>query len=196
MVHRQFREPAILLSVATVFLLNAASVLSQQPITLGDNTPEGNVVAENVLGVGMGISLGHSDGILTYALLKSPVSGYFRVDHRTGRLTTRRAVDRDKLCSESGLCCAQNTQNPPLSTLRRADSGEPGSICSLRLDVAVTAGQRGDSVPMTRQVYIEIKDENDHSPMFSVSPFCFNFELLPFMQVRGWTSIGEVVLVA
>ncbi|VUZ54057.1 unnamed protein product, partial [Hymenolepis diminuta] len=166
MVYYQVKKPMILATIITALLINAIPVLSQQPIVLGDNTPKDDIVAENVLGVAMSIS-GSSDGV-TYALLNSAVSSYFRVDPRTGMLITRRTVDRDMLCAESGLCCAQNTQNPRLSTLRRADNGESGSICALRLDVAVTAGQRSNSVPITRQVYVEIRDENDHSPVFSI----------------------------
>nr|CDS28055.1 protocadherin 1 [Hymenolepis microstoma] len=167
MIDQQIKILIALANLVIVLIINVTDVLSQQPISLGDNTPKDDVVAENVLGVAMGIT-GSSDAAVTYALLNSPVSAYFRVDPHTGSLITRRTVDRDMLCSESGLCCAQNTQNLRLSTLRRADNGESGSICSLRLDVAVTAGLRGDLVPTTRQVYVEIKDENDHSPVFSI----------------------------
>ncbi|VDN97295.1 unnamed protein product [Rodentolepis nana] len=160
MFYHQVKTSIALANLAIVLIINVTIVLSQQSISLGDNTPKDYVVAENVLGDAM--------GAVTYALLNSPVSGYFRIDPHTGSLITRRAVDRDVLCPESGLCCAQNTQNSRLSTLRRADNGEAGSICSLRLDVAVTAGQRGDLVPTTRQVYVDIKDENDHSPVFSI----------------------------
>ncbi|VDM16978.1 unnamed protein product [Hydatigera taeniaeformis] len=155
-----------------MFLLSfAASPAAQQTISLGDDTPKGEIVAEKVLGDVMNIVPGSSDGTVTYALLKSPVSSYFRVDERTGMLTTRRSVDRDMLCAESGLCCTQNTQNSHLSSVRPADNGDLGTVCALSLDVAVTEGHRRDSVPSTRRVFIEIKDENDHAPMFVIPNF-------------------------
>ena len=159
-------------SVALVALLLSASLSnSQHVIALGDDTPKDYVVAENVLGDTMSIASGSSDGTVTYALRKSPVSNYFRVDEHTGRLMTRQPIDRDRLCVDSGLCCPHNTQNSHLSTVRPADNGEMGTICALRLDVAVTVGHRRDSVPSTRRVFVEIKDENDHPPVFVVSFF-------------------------
>ena len=165
-IHQAYWSVTLLALLLSVSLSN-----SQQVIVLGDDTPKDDVVAENVLGDAMSIASGSSDGTVTYALRKSPVSSYFRVDEHTGRLMTRQPIDRDRLCVDSGLCCAQNTQNSHLSTVRPSDNGEMGTVCALRLDVAVTAGHKRDTVPTTRQVSIEIKDENDHPPVFVVSTF-------------------------
>lgn len=154
----------------TMLVLSFAdSSAAQQTIVLGDDTPKGEVVAESVLGDVMSFVSGGPDGTVTHALLKSPVSSYFRVDERTGMLVTRRPVDRDMLCVDSGLCCTQNTQNSHFSSIRPADNGEMGTVCVLSLDVAVTSGHRRDSVPSTRKVFVEVKDENDHAPVFAVS---------------------------
>lgn len=159
----------IILLRLSVLLLISVTLRAQHPIVLRDSTPKDDVVAENVLGDPMSIASGSADGTVTYALLNSPVSSYFRVDERTGRLITRRPIDRDMLCLESGLCCAQNMQNPRLSSIRPADNGDAGTVCVLRLDVAITAGHRRDTIPSTRLVCVEVMDENDHSPTFLVS---------------------------
>ncbi|VDD82630.1 unnamed protein product [Mesocestoides corti] len=159
-------RPILLILWITGSISNA-----HQTIGLGDNTPKGAVVAGNVLGDPFSVSSGSQDGTVTYALLKTPVNTYFRVDERTGELVTRRVVDRDMLCHDSGLCCAHASQASQLSRLsatRSADNGELGTVCVLRLDVAVTAGHHRGSVPSTHQVFIEVKDENDHAPTFIV----------------------------
>ncbi|KAL5110216.1 Protocadherin-1 [Taenia crassiceps] len=168
-----YQDPRPITFLTTLILLLAASSAVQQTIVLDDDTPKGEVVAENVLGDVMSIASGGSDDTITYALLKSPVSSYFRVDERTGILVTRRPVDRDMLCVESGLCCNYNTQNSHLSSIRPADNGELGTVCVLSLDVAVTTGHRRDSVPLTRKVFVEVKDENDHAPVFVTPNFAF-----------------------
>ncbi|VDK22584.1 unnamed protein product [Taenia asiatica] len=167
MVTYRAHRPIAFLTMLVLSL--AASWAAQQTIVLGDDTPKGEVVAENVLGDVMSIVSGSSGGTVTHALLKSPVSSYFHVDERTGMLVTRRPVDRDTLCVDSGLCCTQNTQNSQLSSIRPADNGELGTVCALSLDVAVTTGHRRDSVPSTQKVFVEVKDENDHAPVFVVS---------------------------
>ncbi|KAH9283516.1 Protocadherin-like wing polarity protein stan [Echinococcus granulosus] len=166
MVAYRAHRPIIFL--ITFVLSLAAPPAAQQPIVLGDDTPKGHVVAENVLGNAMSIVPGSSGGTVAYALLKSPVSSYFRVDERTGMLVTRRPVDRDTLCVDSGLCCTRNTQNSYFSSIRPVDNGELGTVCALSLDVAVTTGHRYDSVPSTRKVFVEVKDENDHAPAFVI----------------------------
>ncbi len=131
-------------------------------IPLADNTKEDVLVASNVLfpdGLpSTGLDPSQS---VTYALLKTPVNAYFRVDEHTGRLTTRHRIDRDRLCPDSGLCC------PPSGTGGLSPKQAGGlSKCTLKLDVAVvTPGQ----APITHSIMIEVNDENDHAPRFIVS---------------------------
>lgn len=158
----------LLLLASLNFLVNAAIPIIQ----LNDNTPNDLIVAGNVLR-DVGISAGPG-GQITYALLKTAVNDYFRVDANTGKLMTRRNLDRDALCHESGLCCtqrlSQTSKNAQLSSVRGGvHGGDSGSVCSLRLDVAVTTEPQHGSVPRVFQVPVEIRDENDHTPVFVVS---------------------------
>ncbi|KAM7537226.1 hypothetical protein Aperf_G00000075521 [Anoplocephala perfoliata] len=192
MVCHRARISGVLLTLSALLLIFVA-VRAQPPIALRDSTPKGHVVAENVLGDPMSIASGSADGTVKYALLNSTVASYFRVDELTGRLVTRRPIDRDMLCLESGLCCAQNTQNPRLSSVRPADNGDAGTVCALRLDVAVTVGR--NTIPSTRQVYVEVMDENDHSPMFSILTNSPQYEDFSNVNYGSASSIQVPILV-
>lgn len=155
-----------------IVLISSAVVVQSQRniIYLNDNT-EKDVTVGSVLGDALG-----GPEPVSYALLQSDVSSYFRVDGVTGQLSTKQRVDRDRLCIDSVLCCAGKVSGSQtismLSQLITSPRGrQDGSVCSLRLDVAATAGHEHGLPPNTYSISIEIRDENDHAPVFAVSVF-------------------------
>ncbi|VDK39642.1 unnamed protein product [Dibothriocephalus latus] len=58
---------------------------------------------------------------------------------------------------------------PERNLLSQLVTARQGSVCHLRLDVAVTASHESGRAPRTHFLKIQIRDENDHAPVFQAS---------------------------
>lgn len=171
------RQDRTILAIFSLIALISAS--SCADIRLRDNTLKGTLVMDRVLPDVRGAHL-------MFSLLQTTASKYFILNNRTGQLHSLRTIDRDRLCVESGLCCANDPATelvgshisspiacPPLPYGRRLSS------CFFNISVSVVSAQ--GQQPDIHEVTVIVCEENDHTPVFMPPP-------LPSLSPGVWQN--------